>query len=175
MVMIFLTDFLCLFHDFVVPSGHKEDMHKMQVSKLLLMAVLHFIAMYFLMYAMVHTFDNVMLNLNNFFMAGLMTAPMLLIEGFLMGSMYESKKVLTAVMALSGMALVVFFIAIRQQTLIGDQEFIRSMIPHHSGAILMCEQAYIEDSELKNLCDEIIEGQQSEIDQMNSILERLKQ
>ncbi len=31
---------------------------------------------------------------------------------------------------------------------IGDKEFLRSMIPHHSGAILMCEQATLTDPEM---------------------------
>lgn len=145
----------------------------MPISKLLLMAALHFGAMYFLMYSMVDRTENVLLNLNNFYMAAVMTSPMLIIEGFLMGAMYESKRALVAVMTVSAVALVVFFVAIRQQTLIGNKEFIRSMIPHHSGAILMCEQASIEDTELRTLCDEIIVAQQTEIDQMKAILERL--
>jgi uncharacterized protein (DUF305 family) len=106
-------------------------------------------------------------------MAALMTAPMLLIEGFLMGSMYEPKKALMAVMAVSSLTLITFFLFIRQQTFIGDKEFIRSMIPHHSGAILMCEKATIQNSELQTLCDAIIKSQRSEIDQMKSILNRI--
>lgn len=47
------------------------------------------------------------------------------------------------------------------------------MIPHHSGALLMCGQASITDAELKKLCTEIIEGQQKEIEQMKAILARL--
>jgi uncharacterized protein (DUF305 family) len=49
------------------------------------------------------------------------------------------------------------------------------MIPHHSGAILMCEQASIQDAEIQALCDSIIAGQQSEIDQMETILQRLEE
>jgi uncharacterized protein (DUF305 family) len=47
------------------------------------------------------------------------------------------------------------------------------MIPHHAGALLMCEKASIEDAEIQQLCKTIIAGQQSEIDQMNKILNRL--
>jgi uncharacterized protein (DUF305 family) len=71
--------------------------------------------------------------------------------------------------------LVVLFICIRQQTWIGDRQFLRSMIPHHSGAILMCERASIADPEIKELCKTIVLGQQSEIDQMKAILNRLGQ
>jgi hypothetical protein len=150
-----------------------NSMKSMHVSKLLIMAGLHFVAMYLLMFAMVNSFDAVFFNLNTFYMAGLMTAPMILLEGFLMGSMYEPKKVLTLVMAASAVLLLAFFLFIRKQTFIGDKEFIRSMIPHHSGAILMCERSSLNNQELKDLCEEIVATQQEEIDQMNAILRRL--
>ena len=44
-------------------------------KKLLVMAGLSFMSMYVLMYAMVNTFANVVPNINQFYMAGLMTAP----------------------------------------------------------------------------------------------------
>jgi uncharacterized protein (DUF305 family) len=46
------------------------------------------------------------------------------------------------------------------------------MIPHHSGAILMCRQAKITDPEIKSLCQGIEKSQQQEIDQMNAIRAR---
>ncbi|MCK5910079.1 MAG: DUF305 domain-containing protein, partial [Caulobacter sp.] len=51
-------------------------------------------------------------------------------------------------------------------------EFLRSMIPHHSGAILMCGKAPIRDPEIRTLCAGIIEGQKKEIDQMSTMLAR---
>ena len=44
------------------------------------------------------------------------------------------------------------------------------MIPHHSGAILMCEQASITDPEIVKLCRDIVESQKKEIAQMEAIL-----
>ena len=61
---------------------------------------------------------------------------------------------------------------IRTQTTIGDTAFLRSMIPHHSGAILMCKQASLKDAEIRELCRGIIAGQAAEIEQMKSILAR---
>ncbi|MFA6510145.1 MAG: DUF305 domain-containing protein [Candidatus Peribacteraceae bacterium] len=137
------------------------------------MALLHFLAMYALMYAMVDRFSNVYLNLNTFYMAGLMTTPMLILEGLLMGAMYHNTKALVAVMAAGAVLFVAFFVFIRQQTAIRDRAFLRSMIPHHAGAILMCEKASLEDAEIRNLCGSIVQSQQSEIDQMKGILRRL--
>jgi uncharacterized protein (DUF305 family) len=148
--------------------------HNHHYLLLAVMTVLMFIAMYVLMYAMVDRFDNLYNNLNQFYMASLMTAPMIIIELALMRSMYKNHKANIAIVAVSAVALVLFFLAIRQQTAIGDIQFAKSMIPHHSGAILMCEQAHLQDAELKKLCTEIISGQQREIDQLKSILARLK-
>lgn len=50
------------------------------------------------------------------------------------------------------------------------------MIPHHSGAITMCNRAAIRDQEVRDICfkpDGIVESQKREIAQMNSILRRL--
>jgi len=148
-------------------------MKPMSVNRLLLMAAIHFVLMYILMYAMVDRFNNIFPNLNQAYMAGIMTAPMVIMEGILMGAMYDNKRALRIIMGVSVLVLVAFFIFIRQQTFIGDREFLRSMIPHHAGAILMCSEAPIQDSEIEALCETIIASQQSEIDQMKAILDRL--
>ncbi|WP_164107628.1 DUF305 domain-containing protein, partial [Serratia marcescens] len=80
-------------------------------------------------------------NVNQAYMAGLMTAPVVAIELMLMGRMYPNKPVNVALMALSAVALVGFLYAIRTQAAVGDTQFLKSMIPHHSGAVLMCERA----------------------------------
>lgn len=137
------------------------------------MAVLSFVSMYVLMYAMVDRASNIYPNLNQLYMAGLMTAPMIVIEVVLMRAMYHSARLNFAIIIASLVALAAFFIFIRQQSAIGDEQFLRSMIPHHAGAILMCEKASIRDPEIRQLCASIISGQQSEIDQMKAIIGRL--
>ena len=59
---------------------------------LAIMVALSFISMYVLMYAMVNRFANVYSNLNQFYMAGLMTAPIVVIELALMRSVYDNKN-----------------------------------------------------------------------------------
>jgi hypothetical protein len=137
------------------------------------MIVLHFIAMYIFMYAMVNVFDNVFNSLNQVYMAVLMTASMVLIELPLMSSMYQSKKLNMIILAAVAIMLIGAWFGIRQQAAIGDRQFLRSMIPHHAGAILMCQQASIQDQEIRTLCNNIISGQRAEIDQMKTILSRL--
>jgi uncharacterized protein (DUF305 family) len=76
---------------------------------------------------------------------------------------------------LIGSVIVFFgsFALIRTQTTIGDRAFLRSMIPHHSGAILMCSEASISDPEVVALCGQIIKSQRDEIEQMKAILGRM--
>ena len=136
------------------------------------MAFLHFLAMYVIMYSMVDRSANLFLNLNQVYMAALMTMPMLILELSLMNFMYPNKKMNHLIIIFSIIALVMFFVFIRQQTAISDEQFLRSMIPHHAGAILMCEKAPLQDSAIKDLCEEIILNQQEEIDWMK---ERLKE
>ena len=107
-------------------------------------------------------------------MAGLMTAPMIPLELFLMKAMYPDKRRNAFIIAASVAAALAFFLLIRQQGAVSDKQFLRSMIPHHAGAILMCEQASIQDAELKELCGSIISSQQDEIDQMKAKLLELE-
>lgn len=144
--------------------------------KLGVMFGLHFIAMYFLMYAMVHDLAaNVYNSLNEAYMAGLMTASMGVIEIALMGAAYPDKKRNATIFIVSLVALFGCWTLIRQQTAIRDRQFLFSMIPHHAGAILMCKEANISDPEVRDLCKTIVSGQQQEIDQMKAILRRMNQ
>ena len=120
---------------------------------------------------MAHSFADVYNSFNQVYMAGLMTAPMVVIELWLMSSMYKDKRLNAVAIVVSVAAGILFFTFIRQQTLISDQQFLRSMIPHHSGAILMCEDASLQDQRIKDLCKEIISSQRREIDQMRALLD----
>lgn len=156
-------------------SSAMSNMKENHYPKLLIMAILSFVSMYVLMYSMVNTTGNVFNNFNQFYMAGMMTAPMVVFELLLMGSMYPDKRLNVVILLVSLITLVGFFLFIRQQTAIGDNQFLRAMIPHHSGAILMCEQSSLQDPEIQALCDSIILSQQGEIDQLKAILQRLDQ
>ena len=155
------------------PFVMDTSMHSKHYWHLLIMVVLSFVSMYVLMYAMVDSFANVYPNFNQFYMAGLMTAPMVIIELLVMRAMYMNMKLNVLVIAVSVIALLGFFFMIRYQTAITDKQFLKSMIPHHASALLMCEQAPIQDSEIQELCRGIITGQQSEIDLMKKMLDEL--
>jgi uncharacterized protein (DUF305 family) len=140
---------------------------------LAIMTALSFLAMYVLMYAMVNSFENVYSNLNQFYMAGLMAAAMVLIEVSIMWSMYHDRTWNIAILIVSVVALIGCWLLIRKQTGIADEQFLKSMIPHHASAILMCHEAPLSDAEIKELCRNIVSSQDAEIRQMKAILERL--
>lgn len=151
-------------------SSHSPSMHYIHLG---IMTVFMFIAMYALMYAMVDRFADVYPNINQAYMAGLMTAPMLIIELIVMGMMYPNKLLNYTIIAASAVLLALSWFAIRGQTAVGNVQFVKSMIPHHSGALLMCGNANLTDAKLKALCVRIIKGQQEEIDEMKLILAEL--
>lgn len=147
--------------------------HGNHYLRLAVMMLVSFTAMYVLMYAMVNVAGNAVPNVNQAYMAGLMTAPMLVLELLLMGSMYANKTANKLLLVAGLIALGGFWWAIRSQVAIRDDQFLRSMIPHHAGAILMCNQADLRDPELLTLCEGIVRSQQAEIDFMQKKLGRL--
>ena len=148
-------------------AGHSGNGHYRHLG---VMTVLSFIAMYALMYAMVDAADNVYNNLNQVYMAGLMASPMVLIELTVMRGMYHDKRLNALIAGAAVVAAIVLFMFIRRQTAIGDRQFLRSMIPHHAGAILMCNEAPIRDADIKRLCQNILASQAAEIEQMKVML-----
>jgi len=155
--------------------NHSTSSHTgMMYRKLALMVILSFAAMYILMYAMVDKFSNVIPNVNQFYMAGLMAMPMMLIELIVMGSMYQKKKLNIVLFASGSIALIVFYVCIRQQAGVGDKQFLKSMIPHHAAAVLMVEKTSIHNPEIQELANKIIVSQQAEIEQMKAKLKELE-
>jgi uncharacterized protein (DUF305 family) len=131
------------------------------------------VVMYLVMFSMIDGWGDFRNNLNMFYMALTMVAPMGILMIATMGGMYRNKVLNGAILAGLAALFVAAFAATRAQSLIGDRQFIASMVPHHSGAILMCREAGLADPELVKLCEGIARGQRQEIDQMNAIAARL--
>ena len=148
--------------------------HSTQYRQLALMFGLHLVMMYILMYAMVDSPANIHHNYNQVYMAVLMASPMLVLEVMLMRSMYPNKKLNGGIIAAGLVLLVGSFFFIRGQVAIADEQFLHSMIPHHAGAVLMCEKAHLEDAQVQQLCNNILTGQNAEIEWMNTKLDSLQ-
>lgn len=133
------------------------------------------VVMYVVMFSMIDGTHDYRNNLNMFYMAVTMWAPMGIFMLATMPGMFPRKTLNIALHAAFAVMTVASFAATRAQALIDDRQFVDSMIPHHSGAILMCREADLRDAELVALCGEIIAAQRAEIDQMERIAQRLDQ
>lgn len=133
---------------------------------------LSLVLMFLLTMSMVRTLDHFYLNLSNFYMALIMVAPMGVIMLLVMWPMFGDRRLNAALLV----GFVVLFVGAfwlgRAEALVGNEQFLRSMIPHHSRAILVCQESSIDDPEIVELCAQIIEAQREEITQMQAILER---
>ena len=147
------------------------DKHKHYIM-LLINVVLGLVIMYLAMFAMIASGNEFFNNINMLYMALMMAAPMGPIMILTMSSMYQHQAMNIAFHVAFAAVFFAAFFAIRQQALVGDRQFLRSMIPHHSGAILMCRQATLTNPELRTLCGNIIRSQAEEIAQMKSLLDR---
>ena len=92
-----------------------------------------------------------------------------------MWSMYKNTK---ANFTIIGISIVVFFgclYGLRTQTPIGDIQWMKAMIPHHSSAILTSSNANFKDAEVQKLANDIIKAQEKEIAEMKAMIKRLEQ
>jgi uncharacterized membrane protein len=128
--------------------------------------------MFTLSMSLVRTFDHFYLNPSNFYMSLMMVAAMGVVMLAGMWGMFESPRLNAALLAGFVLLFAAAFVLGRQQAFVGDEGFLRSMIPHHSRAILMCQEASIRDPEVVALCESIVETQRAEIAQMEAILAR---
>ncbi|HEV2575549.1 MAG TPA: DUF305 domain-containing protein [Beijerinckiaceae bacterium] len=135
--------------------------------------LLSLIVMYLVMYTMIDGWPDYRNNINMLYMALTMWAPMGILMLATMAGMYQDARTNIILYVVFALVTLGSFWATRSQALVGDRQFIQSMVPHHSGAILMCREAKLQDSELIKLCQEISQGQRREIEQMNAIAARL--
>jgi uncharacterized protein (DUF305 family) len=148
-------------------------MMKNAYASLALQTVVSGIIMYLVMFVMIDSLSSFYNNLNMLYMTLMMVAPMVVLMILAMRHMFPSRAANNALLIGAVVVFAGAFALIRTQTTIGDTAFLRSMIPHHSGAILMCREASIRDPEIKALCGQIIRSQAQEIDQMKAILARM--
>ena len=140
---------------------------------LALQTIVSGVIMYLVMFVMIDRLSSFYNNLNMLYMTLMMVSPMVVLMIVAMPGMFPSKRLNTFLLLGSAVAFFGSFGLIRTQTTIGDTAFLRSMIPHHSGAILMCREAKVRDPEIVRLCQSIVRSQSAEIAQMEAMLRRL--
>lgn len=142
--------------------------------KFALMMLSSFVFMYAAMFFNVDQFDHIYLSHTRTYMALYMVGPMALIMLAFMAPMYKDKTKNTVIVVLALLVTSLSYYFLRDQTTVKDIQYMKAMIPHHSSAILVSQQATLEDPETRKLAKEIIEAQKREIAEMKKIINRLE-
>ncbi len=154
--------------------SNTEKKAGMGYRKFALTMGISFIVMYSIMFINIVDIDHFYISLNRIYMALLMVSPMAIIMLLMMGKMYPDKKTNRAIIIGSIVVFGLVLTALRTQTPVGDVQYMKAMIPHHSSAIMTSQNANIKDPEVRKLADDIIKAQKKEIAEMKAALERLK-
>lgn len=149
-------------------------MKKNNYRKLIIMIFVSFIIMYAVMFLNVDKLDHIYLSTTRAYMSILMVTPMAIMMLFMMPMMYENKKLNMIIIAISIFVFVITLTFLRTQTFITDSQYMKAMIPHHSSAIMVSQEANLEDPQLKKLAEQIIKSQEKEISEMKQILKKIK-
>ena len=156
--------------------NHSDTNHAGRNPYLMLMVgtAASYAAMYLIMYSMVDRLDTVYFNLSNVYMTGLMAGSMVPIMLLTMPGMFKNRKWNIALLAGTAVLLALCWFLLRAEAGVGDRQFLRAMIPHHSAAIQMAEESSLSDPRIRKLAEEIIASQEREIAEMKALLQEMK-
>ncbi|HAQ88247.1 MAG: DUF305 domain-containing protein [Pseudomonas sp.] len=132
------------------------------------------VVMFGLMYLNTYAFEHIFWSETRAWMALLMGAVMAVIMLSFMLNMYQKKGVNIAIYIGSIVVFALTLWVIRSQSTVGDTDYMKAMIPHHSIAIMTSERAQITDPRVRKLADEIIAAQRREISEMKYLINELE-
>ncbi len=89
--------------------------------------------------------------------------------------MYKGRRTKIAVLVVALLLAGFLLFVNRSQMVIGDVDFMKSMIPHHSIAINNARKASISDPRVRELADEIIGAQVLEIEAMKQLIQDIEE
>lgn len=143
-------------------------------SKFGIMMAVSFVVMYGISFLNAAAWEHVMLSYTRTYMPTLMVSSMAIVMLLFMWKMYDNRKLNVAILVGSAVAFFGVLGLLRSQTPIKDVQYMKAMIPHHSSAIMVSQNATFEDPETAKLARDIIEAQKREIAQMKDIIQRLE-
>jgi hypothetical protein len=133
------------------------------------------VVMFVLTYTNVFDIAHVHFSQERLYMALLMGSAMAIVMMGWMWKMYRDRR---RNLAIIGGAIIIglaAFLFSETQAFVGDVNYMRGMIPHHSIAILTSERAGIMDARVRALADGIIEAQRREIAEMEWLIRDIQQ
>ena len=138
-------------------------------TNLVHMVIVRFVIQYYLMsYIMTNNTSNIKNSLGKFYLSTAMASLMGLTEMFIMG---DQNMIILLILLVMLVGSVIMY---RRQMYINEKEYLKEMIEHHSMALLT-SKSIIEktrDNQVKNLAQNIIKSQQSEINYMGQLLQK---
>ncbi len=150
--------------------NQQKQMPGMSWNRFAVMIATSTFIMFFLMYQLIYSLDHAMFSVNRLVASLVMGCVMTVVMLSFMWSMYKGVGIKIAVLGLATAFGLILLSVNRTQALIGDVNFMKSMIPHHSIAINNARKASIRDPRVRKLADEIIESQVREIAEMKLLI-----
>lgn len=153
----------------------KSNKNGMSWGRFAAMIATSTIIMIFLMYQLVYTFDHALFSINRLIASLVMGCVMTAVMLAFMWPMYEGIGTKIAVLITAVLLAAVLLFVNRSQAVIGDVNFMKSMIPHHSIAINNARKSSISDPRVRELADEIIKAQVLEIEAMKQLIQDIEE
>ncbi|WP_311199814.1 DUF6692 family protein [Jannaschia sp. M317] len=144
-------------------------------GNLLAMVVTSTVVMYFFMYWNIYRLSDFWLSETRAYMSMLMFGTMLAIMLSFMLHMYKTRWLNLTLYAASLAIFALGLWLVRSQITVQDESWMKSMIPHHSIAIMVSERAAITDPRARKLADEIIAAQEKEIAEMEWLIRQIRE
>lgn len=132
------------------------------------------VVMFGLMYLNTYALDHSFFSETRAYMALVMGATMAVVMLSFMLKMYANRRANMGIFVGSAVIFATSLWLVRSQATVEDVSWVKTMIPHHSIAILTSERAHISDPRVRSLADEIIEAQRKEIARMKALIEDLE-
>jgi uncharacterized protein (DUF305 family) len=132
--------------------------------------IVMFAIKYLSTYEWSHVWYSEMRTYMSLMMGGAMAVIML---SFMLG-MYRNRRINIAIFVGAAGLFAVSLWLVRSQATVEDESYMKSMIPHHSIAILTSERSDLSDYRVCQLAEEIIVAQRREIEEMEWLIDDIE-
>lgn len=151
------------------------DMDRKMYLRFAAMIATAMFVMYWVMFVGSYEWSHIRFSQSRVYMALVMGGTMGLVMLAWMLNMYRNTKANIAILAVSLLVMGLGTFLDRSQATVGDVEFMRAMIPHHSLAITRSERFNVDDVRVCELAVAISEAQRREILEMDWLIEDINE
>lgn len=156
-------------------ENQSGDMDRKMYLRFAAMIVTAMFVMYWVMFVGSYEWSHIRFSQSRVYMALVMGGTMGLVMLAWMLNMYRNTKGNIAILAVSLLLMGLGTFLDRSQATVGDVEFMRAMIPHHSLAITRSERFNVDDVRVCELAVAISEAQRREILEMDWLIEDINE